>query len=102
MGNPAGDITAPFNKKGLLELIDRENLAIPFMRKDIPDSAGLGGPDNPTKYFYKLKLREISPGTVPPGFVEIRGPREVVYDRMLSKKEIQDFELEPLGYEESK
>ena len=33
-------------------------------------------------------------------FVGTRGPRVVVYPRMLSGTEIKDFELEPLGYEE--
>lgn len=99
-GVPYSHDNAEMSKKGLSALIENHHLYIDFLRKDMPDWAGFGNHE-PIKTFYRLRLRDVSPGTVPPGFVETKGPRVVVYDRLLSSKEISDFELEPLGYEDS-
>ena len=99
-GEPTSHATEEFSKKGILKLIEENNLTISFMRKDIPDWAKMGNVE-PIKTYYRLKYREPSPKTVPLGFIETRGPRVIVYDRLLSSKEISDFELEPLGYEDS-
>ncbi len=99
-GEPVGHSDYNFNKSGLIQIITEYGIASQNRRKDLPDWAGLGNVE-PLKTFYRLKLRDISPGTVPPGFVETKGNRTVVYDRLLSSKEISDYELVPLGYEDS-
>ena len=99
--DPVADTSAPFSKKGLLKLIEDNGLTRNYIRKDMPDSAGLGKPEGYWFYFYRLRLRDVSPGAVPSGFVD-SDKREVTYNRMLSYKEICDFELEPIGFEEQK
>lgn len=99
-GQPISHSEYSFSKAGLLKCIEEESLYLRRMRKDIPEWALLGQV-KPFKTFYKLKLRDIGPGTVPEGFVETRGNRTVVYDRLLSSDEINRYELEPLGYEDS-
>lgn len=98
-GIPVSHSNAPLSKSGLSSLIREWNLHLPYLRKDIPDWAGLGNV-KPIKTYYKLRLRDISPGTVPPGFVGTEGSRVVVYDRLLSENEIKQYELEPLKWEE--
>lgn len=99
-GEPSGHSDYNFSKEGLKKLIQDWHLSSKYLRKDLPDWAGFGNME-PIKTFYKLRLRDISSGTVPTGFVETRGNRVVIYDRLLSRDEIDKYELEPLGYEDS-
>ena len=48
------------------------------------------------EYHYRLRLREVGPGTAPSGWVRSSG-RDVFYDRPLTSSEIRDFEMEPVG-----
>jgi len=45
---------------------------------------------------YNLRLRDVGPGTVPDGFVSASG-RKVSYSRPLTRQEIYDFEIKPVG-----
>ena len=58
-----------------------------------------------TTYAYGMRLRPASPGAQPKGLIDIKeGGKKyyniITYSRLLSEKEVRDYELDYLGEEE--
>ena len=69
------------------------------LRKDLPDSIGFGLEKGEYTHKYKLRLRPIGPGTIPKnGFIEAESERVAIFDRPLTRQELSDFEMEPIGF----
>lgn len=72
-------------------------------RPDIPDDTGFNTAYNGRTFLYELKGRPAGPGAVPSGFLRsTEGGKYGVaeFDRILTQKEIADFELKPVGFRE--
>lgn len=85
------------------ELKDQDNLdvVLEHIRPDIGQARTLGAfgiPKfrKPVSFNYRLRLREVGPGTTPAGFISSEG-RDVSYDRPLTRREMSDFEMSPVG-----
>ena len=60
------------------------------------------------KYLYGMRLRGVAPGAQPKGIVEFYPPsvqykqywNVIVYDRQLTDKEVQNYDLDYLGVTE--
>jgi hypothetical protein len=72
-------------------------------RADLPDTYDLA-PDLQFRHIYAPRLRPPGPGAIPKdGLVEVREGGThgiVVYSRALSEKELGEYELNPIGFEE--
>lgn len=58
-----------------------------------------------TTYAYGMRLRPASPGAQPKGLIDIKEGGKmyhniITYSRILSEKEVRDYELDYLGEEE--
>lgn len=73
-------------------------------RPDIPDDTGFNTAYNGRTFLYELRGRPAGPGAVPPGFLKSNegGKYGIAeFDRILTAKEISDFELKPIGFKEA-
>jgi hypothetical protein len=73
-------------------------------RPDIPDDTGFNTEYSNRVFLYEMKGRPAGPKAVPSGFLQSKsGGRYGIsaFDRILTEKEINDFELKPIGFRES-
>lgn len=94
-GLPMGDTQYNSHLEAIKGLADQTNT----LRKDLPPEVGFGIKGGEYEFRYKLRLRDISSGTIPKdGYIGNDGERIARFNRPLSEEEIRNFELEPVGY----
>lgn len=89
MANPQGAMR-------LTELGELYDAAKAAVRPDLMQGITGVTLDEPTEYRYRLRLRDVGIGTAPKGWTHANG-RDVTYDRPLSRQELRDFEMDPVG-----
>jgi hypothetical protein len=101
-GDPIGDEEIRTEEDFNRVLADQEYIdaALLRVRPDVGQAVGMASSipkaEVPYHYQYRLRLRDVAPGTAPKGFISSSG-RDVTYDRPLTKQELYDFEMEPVG-----